>query len=75
MSRDEQAIANGFFGEMDVASHGKIKVLNNPIKLSKTPAGIKCRAPELGEHTAELLARLGFTPEEIADMKEKKIVQ
>jgi len=73
--RDGQAAANDFFGEMDVAGHGKIKVLNNPIKLSKTPAGIKCRAPELGEHTAELLAGLGFTPEEIADMKERKIVQ
>ena len=57
--RDEQAIANDFFGEMDIAGHGKIKVLNNPIKLSKTPAGIKCRAPELGEHTAELLAGVG----------------
>ncbi len=75
VTHDEQAIANDFFGEMEIAGHGKIKVLNNPIKLSKTPAEIKCRAPELGEHTAELLAGLGFTPEEIAAMKEKKIVQ
>jgi crotonobetainyl-CoA:carnitine CoA-transferase CaiB-like acyl-CoA transferase len=58
-----------------IAGHGTIKVLNNPIKLSETPAGIKCRAPELGEHTAELLAGMGYTPEEIADMKEKKIVE
>ena len=75
VTQDEQAIANDFFGEMDIAGHGKIKVLNNPIKLSETPAAIKCRAPELGEHTAELLAGLGYTPEEIANMKEKKIVQ
>ncbi|MHB9098646.1 MAG: CaiB/BaiF CoA transferase family protein [Syntrophales bacterium] len=75
VTRDEQAIANDFFGEMEIAGQGTIKVLNNPIKLSKTPAGIRCRAPELGEHTAELLAGLGFTPEEIAAMKEKKIVQ
>jgi crotonobetainyl-CoA:carnitine CoA-transferase CaiB-like acyl-CoA transferase len=75
VTRDEQAIANDFFGEMEIPGQGTIKVLNNPIKLSKTPAGIRCRAPELGEHTAELLAGLGFTPGEIADMKEKKIVQ
>jgi formyl-CoA transferase len=75
VTKDAQAIANDFFGEMAIAGHGTIKVLNNPIKLSKTPASIKCRAPELGEHTAELLARLGYTPEEIADMKEKKIVE
>ena len=75
VTRDEQAIAHDFFGEMDIAGHGKIKVLNNPIKLSKTPAGIKCRAPELAEHTAEILAGLGYTPEEIAKMKETKIVE
>ncbi len=75
VTHDEQAAANDFFGEMDIVGHGKIKVLNNPIKLSKTPAGIKCRAPELGEHTAELLAGLGYTPEEIAGMKETKIVE
>ena len=75
VTHDEQAIANDFFGEMEIAGHGKIKVLNNPIKLSGTPADIACRAPELGEHTAELLAGLGYTPEEIAKMKETKIVE
>jgi crotonobetainyl-CoA:carnitine CoA-transferase CaiB-like acyl-CoA transferase len=75
VTHDEQAIANDFFGEMEIAGHGTIKVLNNPIKLSGTPAAIKCRAPELGEHTAELLAGLGYSPEGIAKMKEKKIVQ
>jgi crotonobetainyl-CoA:carnitine CoA-transferase CaiB-like acyl-CoA transferase len=75
VTRDEQAAANGFFGDMDIAGHGTIKVLNNPIKLSQTPAAIVCRAPELGEHTAELLAGLGYAPDQIASMKEKKIVQ
>ena len=74
MTHDEQAIANDFFGELEIADQKTIKVLNNPIKLSKTPAGIKCRAPELGEHTAELLARLGYTPGAIATMKKTKIV-
>jgi crotonobetainyl-CoA:carnitine CoA-transferase CaiB-like acyl-CoA transferase len=74
VTRDEQAIANDFFGEMEIAGHGKIKVLNNPIKLSKTPAGIECRAPELGEHTDELMARLGYDPAEVARMKEAKII-
>jgi crotonobetainyl-CoA:carnitine CoA-transferase CaiB-like acyl-CoA transferase len=75
VTHDEQAIANDFFGEMEIAGHGKIKVLNNPIRLSKTPAATQCRAPELGEHTSGLLAKLGYGPEEIGKMKEKGIVE
>jgi len=74
VTRDEQAIANDFFGEMEVPGQGKIKVLNNPIKLSATPAAIQCPAPELGEHTDALLAKLGYDPAEIKRMREAKIV-
>lgn len=74
VTHDEQAIANEFFVEMDLPDHGTIKVLNNPIKLSKTPAGIQSRAPELGEHTDGLLANLGYTPEDVARMKEAGVV-
>jgi crotonobetainyl-CoA:carnitine CoA-transferase CaiB-like acyl-CoA transferase len=70
VTHDEQAIANDFFGEMEIAGRDKIKVLNNPIRLSKTPADIQSRAPELGEHTSGLLAKLGYGPEEVLRMKE-----
>ena len=39
-----------------------------------TPAAITKRAPMLGEHTDSILASLGFSPEEIAGLREKKIV-
>jgi crotonobetainyl-CoA:carnitine CoA-transferase CaiB-like acyl-CoA transferase len=74
VTHDEQAIANDFFCEMDLPERGTIKVLNNPIKLSKTPAGIKCRAPELGEHTDELLAKLGYGPEAVTRMREAGVI-
>jgi formyl-CoA transferase len=74
VTHDPQAIANEFFVEMDLPGQQKIKVLNNPIKLSKTPADIRCRAPELGEHTAELLAKLGYAPEDVARMKQAGVI-
>jgi formyl-CoA transferase len=73
-TRDAQAIANEFFVDWDHPRYGNIKVLNNPIKLTKTPAGIECRAPELGEHTDELMARLGYDSAAVARMKEAGII-
>jgi len=66
---DPQAIDNDFFGDWDHPTYGSIKMLNNPIKLSKTSSENRCRAPELGEHTDEILTMLGYTPEMIEKMK------
>lgn len=74
VTQDEQAKANDFFVEWDHPKYGKIKVLNNPIKWSKTPAEIKCKAPELGEHTDEILKEFGYSEDDIAKMKEAGII-
>ena len=36
----------------------KIKMTGFPVKLSRTPAKLYRNAPELGEHTKEVLSRL-----------------
>ena len=69
VTRDQQAIANEFFVDWDHPEHGPIKVLNNPIKLSKTKAEITMPAPKLGEHTEEILKGLGYAESEIQAMK------
>ena len=43
------------FSEMDHPTEGKLKVARFPVKFSKTPARIRCLAPNLGEHTDEIL--------------------
>ena len=35
-------------------------IADTPVRLSETPGGIRHRAPVLGEHTAEVLAEIGY---------------
>ena len=69
VTRDEQAAANDFFVEWNHPRYGRIKVINNPVKLSKTPTEIRMGAPELGEHTDQIMQEAGYSEAEIAEMK------
>lgn len=44
-------------------------------KLSRTPGSVCGRPPRLGEHTREILARNGFSGEEISDFARRGIAQ
>ena len=44
---------------------GEIDVVGQPVTLSRTPAAIETAAPDLGEHTAEVLAEFGCDAEEV----------
>jgi formyl-CoA transferase len=51
--------------EMEVELDG-VRMLGIPAKLSGTPGAIRRTAPEVGEHTAEVLREAGFSDEEIS---------
>jgi crotonobetainyl-CoA:carnitine CoA-transferase CaiB-like acyl-CoA transferase len=43
-------------------------------KLSETPGQTQWVGPELGQHTAEILASLGRTPEQIGNLKQQGVI-
>ncbi len=51
-----------------------IPIANTPIRLSATPAAVRTRAPLTGEHTDEILTELGFSPEEIENLRQAEAV-
>ena len=49
-------------------------LMKTPVELSETPGEIRTRPPTLGEHTDQLMEELGYSAEEINDLREKRIV-
>ena len=60
--------------ELDQPGAGKVRQLGIPIKLSRTPGRVRSPGPVLGEHTAEVLASLGYTEAEAAALEESGAV-
>jgi crotonobetainyl-CoA:carnitine CoA-transferase CaiB-like acyl-CoA transferase len=73
-SNDPDVLANGYVTEIAYPSHGKrLKVHGSPWHFSETPARVGV-APELGDHNEAALAELGYTPAQIDDFRERKII-
>ena len=61
--------------EMEDALRGNIKMLGIPTKLSATPGQVRLMPPVLGEHTEEVLNKLGYSNVEISELKDTGIVK
>jgi len=73
-SNDPDVLANGYVDEIDYPKYGKrLKVHGSPWHFSETPARIGI-APELGAHNDEVLKGLGYTPAQIEDFRERRII-
>lgn len=50
----------GTFWELDHPTIGKVRQVGSPVRFSETPARFRSFAPELGQHTVELLEGAGY---------------
>ncbi len=71
---DPQALANDFFVEIDHPVAGRLKVVSTPVKFRQNPASPKGPAPEVGQHTEEILLDLGYSWDDITQLKEHKVI-
>lgn len=49
-------------------------VAGTPVVLSETPGTIRHRPPTLGEHTDEILTELGYSEQDITELRDKRVV-
>jgi formyl-CoA transferase len=71
---DPQVQHLGMAAPVRHGSLGEIEVVNQPVKLSRTPSGIAHPTPEKGEHTEEVLKEYGYDDKSIAEFRARKIV-
>jgi crotonobetainyl-CoA:carnitine CoA-transferase CaiB-like acyl-CoA transferase len=64
---DPQARAIGMFVEVDHPT-GAFETLAAPFTMSASDVAVRGRAPDVGEHTVEVLAELGVDDERVSDL-------
>ncbi|HXH83857.1 MAG TPA: CaiB/BaiF CoA-transferase family protein [Candidatus Tectomicrobia bacterium] len=72
---DPQTIARGIIQRVVHPRLGEIPVVGTPIAFSRMSPGVRRPAPLQGEHTDEVLGEFGYTPEEIAALRARKVVR
>lgn len=72
---DPQIRANGLIASVEHPNHGPLEMLNLPMAFSESPGEIRAGAPELGQHTEQVLVEdLGYSWEEITALREGQVI-
>ncbi len=72
---DPQIQANGYVTRFDHPQYGPTELVGFPVGLSATPCAVRAPAPELGQHTEEVLSELlGYDWERIGQLRRDKII-
>ncbi|MDD5288241.1 MAG: CoA transferase [Dehalococcoidales bacterium] len=71
--KDPQALANNFFVDLHHPS-SNAKVVATPVKFCQNPSEVRSAAPEVGQHTEEVLLEHDYSWEDIARFKELGVI-
>jgi crotonobetainyl-CoA:carnitine CoA-transferase CaiB-like acyl-CoA transferase len=74
VTNDPQIACNNMIVEMEHKDAGKLRLLGNPVRLSKTPSTLRQAPPDLGEHSEAIAKELGYSADEIEKLITKGIL-
>ena len=69
-----QVAARGMLTQVEHPVEGTVKLLHLPVRLSDMPRVIRSPAPRRGEHTEEILQRLGYDAAAIERLREQGVI-
>ena len=70
---DPQVVQQGMITTID-SPVGELKLLAPPYRLSRTPATVRTAPPRHGEHTEAVLESVGFSRDEIDQLREREAI-
>jgi crotonobetainyl-CoA:carnitine CoA-transferase CaiB-like acyl-CoA transferase len=68
MLKDPQVLARDMVVEVEHSRLGRMKTLGPPVKFSATPGRVRHGAPQLGQHTREVLKEYGYSDSDITKL-------
>ena len=71
---DPQVLARGMVQTVAHPHHDALPLVASPMKLSATPVQLRRPPPLLGQHSDEVLAELGFSTEQVAQLRAQGVV-
>jgi crotonobetainyl-CoA:carnitine CoA-transferase CaiB-like acyl-CoA transferase len=75
LATDEQVLANEYIKPQEHPVLGPWNWVTTPLRFTRTPVSIRTPAPEVGEHTDEVLREyLGMTDEQVARLRADGVV-
>lgn len=74
VTEDLQVIANEYIVDFDHPVLGKVKVVNSPVTFSKMSSKPRFAAPELGQHTEEILGEIGYSWDDICLLRDEGVI-
>lgn len=71
---DPQVAHNELIQTIDHPTAGPIKVIGMPVVFSETPGTIRLAPPTVGQHTDEVLSKLGYSAEKLHGLRNERVI-
>jgi formyl-CoA transferase/CoA:oxalate CoA-transferase len=72
--QDPHVQARQMVVEMEHPSLGKVRQVGIGAKLSETPGSVRSLSPRRGQHTDDVLRDLGYSPQQIEELRAQRAV-